>query len=107
MTTGVVDFLGVFGSDERFLVFALSSLVLTLSLIPLMRNAHGGVRLLMGSGAFLIVFAFVVLAPMSSLNWLPAQSDINPVGLNFNFGFLALGLGLVFKFRNLPTTRRK
>jgi len=57
MGVGIRSFFEVFGTDERFLIFAVGSLVLAVALFSMTK------------------------------------------GVNFNFGFLALGLGLLFKFR--------
>lgn len=102
MLPQVVEYLEVFVSDERFFVFASSSFVLALVICLLLRDACHATRLLLLSAAFLIAFAFVVLAPLSAISTVQQTPELSPVNLNFNFGFLALGLGLLLKFRNLP-----
>jgi len=99
MGVGIRSFFEVFGTDERFLIFALGSLVLAVALFSMTKGASRATQLLLGSGALLIVLAFVILAPLNALNLLGSQAQVSPVALNFNFGFLALGLGLLFKFR--------
>lgn len=96
------DYLEVFASDERFVVFAGSSLIIALSVVCFLRGSGHATRLLLLSAAFLFVFAFTVLAPLSTLSQLEQASTVSPVTLNYNFGFLALGLGLFAKFRHLP-----
>lgn len=103
----LADYLEVLGSDERFLVFALSSIILATVLLFFVRNACRVTRLLLFCAAFLIVFAYVVLAPLTSLSLVEQSAEISPVSLNLNFGFLALGLGLFLKFRNLPVGKAK
>lgn len=97
-----IDYLEVFVSDERFVVFASSSIVLALALFLFAPNSTGVARLLLCSAAFLLMFAFVVVAPLSAIDVVRGTKEMNPVALNFNFGFLALGLGLFLKFRRLP-----
>lgn len=97
------DYLDVFGSDERFLVFASSSIVLALSLCFFLAGSSRVTRILLWSAAFLLVFAFVVVAPLSAIEVARGSETVNPVALNFNFGFLALGLGLFLKFRKAAT----
>lgn len=97
------DCLEVFGSDERFLVFASSSVVIATALFFFVSDACRATRLLLGSAAFLLIFAFVVVAPLNAIEVAQGSPEMNPVSLNFNFGFLALGLGLFLKFRKLPT----
>lgn len=101
------DYLEVFGSDERFFVFAAASVVLAIVLISFLRGSNGLVRLLFLCAAFLLPFAFVVLAPLSAISVAKDDSGISPVILNYNFGFLALGLGLFLKFRKLPARPQK
>lgn len=97
----------MFVSDERFLVFASSSVVLALAIFFFVSGSGRFTRLLLLSAAFLLVFAFVVVAPMHSISATAGSSEVNPVNSNLNFGFLALGLGLFFKFGGLPTRARK
>ncbi|GHC56903.1 hypothetical protein [Roseibacillus persicicus] len=99
------DYLEVFGSDERFFVFASSSFVLALVICLFLKGACPATRLLLLSAAFLIAFAFVVLAPLAALSTVQQTAELSPVNLNFNFGFLALGLGLMLKFRDLPKSK--
>ena len=101
-----LDYLDVFASDERLLVFGLSSLVLAAALMFILSGAGRVTRILLVSAAFLMVFSFLVLAPLSALAAVSATPTVNPVALNFNFGFLALGVGLFLKFRKLPSTRK-
>lgn len=96
------DYLEVFASDERFLVFACSAVIIAVAVFIFLRGAGRATRLLLLSAAFLFVFAFVVLAPLSSLSVVEQTAMMSPVTLNYNFGFLALGLGLFAKFRHLP-----
>lgn len=98
MSEKMVAYFEVFKADERFIVFALGSLVLALALIPLMRREDFATSVLLASAAVLLVFAFVVLAPLSYLSLVEHSRELSPVTLNFNFGFLALGGGLAFKF---------
>lgn len=103
MLPAFTDYLEVFGSDERFLVFAFSSVVIAVSLFFFFSGSGRTIRLLLASAAFLLVFAFVVLAPLNAIEVVKGSQQVNPVSLNLNFGFLALGLGLFLKFRKLPT----
>lgn len=99
----LADYLEVFASDERFLVFASSSIVLATALLFFLPGACRFTRLLFFSAALLLMFAFVVVAPFSSLSLAQGTPELNPVSLNYNFGFLTLGLGLFLRFRHLPT----
>lgn len=99
----MIAYFEVFKTDERFIVFALASLVLTLALIPLMRRESFAITILLASAAVLFVFAFVILAPLSYLSIVENTPSLSPVTLNFNFGFLALGVGLAFKFLRKST----
>ena len=101
------DYLEVLVSDERFLVFASSSVVIALALLFFVSDASRFTKLLLCSAAFLLVFAFVVVAPMQAISAVEPISGVNPVSLNFNFGLLTLGLGLYFKFRRLPVPARE
>jgi predicted phage tail protein len=98
MSQKVVDYLAVFGSDERFAVFALASILVAAALVPLMRGAGRMTILFSVAAALLLFFSFVVLAPLSALSLAPASAHLNPVGLSFNCGFLALGIALALKF---------
>ena len=101
-----VEYLDVFASDERFLVFGLSSVVLAAALLFFLSGAGRFTRMLLLSAAFLLVFAFVVLAPLASISAVSGTATVNPVALNLNFGFLALGVGLFLKFRHLPSGKK-
>lgn len=105
MLPDFADYLDVFASDERFLVFASSSIVLAVALMFFLSGAGRTTRMLLLSAAFLIVFSFVVLAPLSAMSAVKSTASVNPVALNFNFGFLALGVGMFLKFRNLPAAK--
>lgn len=104
MSEKIIAYLDVFKSDERFIVFALGSLMLTFALIPLMRRESFATTVLLSSAALLLVFAFVVLAPLSSLSMVETTAALSPVTLNFNFGFLVLGAGLALKFLKKSST---
>lgn len=107
MDFSLADYLSVFVSDERFLVFAGASLVLAFVLILFQKGEGRFTRLFLGSAAFLLFFSFVILAPLSALQVVSDSGGVDPVKFNYNFGFLALGIGLFLKFRNLPVRARK
>ena len=101
------DYIEVFVSDERFLVFALASVVLSVALFFFLSGTGRFTRLFLLSAAALLLFAFVVVAPLSAMAATQETPVIDPVKLNYNFGFLALGLGLFLKFRHLPARSQK
>ncbi|MGJ8726586.1 MAG: hypothetical protein ACSHYB_18725 [Roseibacillus sp.] len=106
MLPDFADYLDVFASDERFLVFASSSIVLAVAVMFFLSGAGRTTRMLLLSAAFLMVFSFVVLAPLTAISEVTPTASVNPVSLNFNFGFLALGAGMFLKFRNLPSGKK-
>ena len=106
MLPKLIDYLDLFASDERFFVFAFSSVVLAAALLFFLSGTSRVTRLFLLSAAFLMVFSFVVLAPLNALSAVHGTASVNPVALNLNFGFLALGVGLFLKFRKLPTAAK-
>ncbi len=98
----LADYLEAFGSDERFLVFAFSSISLAFALFLFVSGSNLVIRLLLLSSACLIFLAFGILAPLSATSAIVVNPEMSPVKLNYNFGFLALGAGLFLKFRKLP-----
>ena len=101
-----MNYLDVLASDERFVVFGLSSLVLAAALFFFLPGAGRATRMFLLSAAFLMVFALVVLAPLSYLAAVTGSPTVNPVALNFNFGLLALGVGVFLKFRHLTADKK-
>lgn len=95
------EYLKVFASDERFLVFAIGSLVVASAVIYFSIGTNFLTRLLLLSGGFFLAFSFVILAPLSSLALFSNLDQVSPVELYYNVGFFALGLGLFLKFRHV------